>query len=477
MWMAAEGDGCHEGMCGFGNHEAQYYTPKRCEIVDGIMIMSAGLSTKHRMASGALYSSCKLTVQPDYALQTGRIEIRAKVPRAQGAQTSFHLVPVQRSDQDWPNGGYGQGIEIMEVLNAEEPLSSAVYYGTDAGMQPYHRRKAGCRFDNGAALDEEFHIYALEWGPEIISWLFDDQVYCTTEAKDWVAEDAEELPFDMPFQLEMRLTVDSARTKEGGHLTVPSALDPSSMPWRAEIDYVRVFYPEEEPDDDYEPLFPGEPLEDPDPPAEPMAVPYNNDAMGMPAPWLLPCRINAEAFDEGGQGIGFYDTEPGVNAGDSAIRPFSGVDIVSNVYEQDTYEWIVAEGPLVLMSSGEWLQYTVEVAEDTAFQAAVYFSTDEDQDDASVQFRLLADSNDCSATNDKVAMTGGQVLADLYTVPTGGPQIIWHTPPDINASPKLPVLTAGMHTIVFCTQNDINLSHLVFSIPGMVEAEVAAVPP
>ncbi|CAM9418503.1 unnamed protein product [Chrysoparadoxa australica] len=474
IWYQFEGDGCNDQQCGFGNAEAQFYLPEACEVVDGVLTMTASPTTNLALTNGEEYSSCKVITRPDYNIQNGRIEIRAKVPREPGAQTSFHLVPPDPSTQDWPNGGFGQGIEILEVLNVEEPLSGALHYGTELGFEPYYKGQSGCRFDNGAALDDDFHTYALEWGDDVISWLFDDQVYCTSEARDWMIEGVDELPFNMPFQLEMRLTVDSARTK-GLHLNTPSVLDDTTMPWTAEIDYVRVYEHEEEAAE-YEPLFPGEPLIDPDAPARRVAVPYNNDEEGMPAPWQLPCRINAEAFDEGGQGVGFFDFDPQVNSGDSAIRPFTGVDIFSNAYEQDTYEWLNTEGAVVNLKAGEWLQYTVEVGEDELLKVAAYFSTAADNDDEFVEMKVLADSKDCLGSDARVAINGGQVLTKLYSGPTGAPQTFWQAPIDLDAAEPLPALEAGVHTIVFCTKNDINLSHLVFSSGGVMEAEVAAAP-
>ena len=70
-------------------------------------------------------------------------------------------------------------------------------------------------------------------------------------------------------------------------------------------------------------------------------------------PWQVPGVIEAEDFDLGGEGIGYHD-EDSANQG-GQYRPEEGVDISiteDGAGSQYQVDWT---------TSGEWLQYTVEV--------------------------------------------------------------------------------------------------------------------
>jgi hypothetical protein len=73
------------------------------------------------------------------------------------------------------------------------------------------------------------------------------------------------------------------------------------------------------------------------------------------APWSIPGMIEAEDFDSGGEGVGYHDVDIENKGGQ--YRPLEGVDI--GISEDGA-------GSLYMVDwtkSGEWLQYTVEVAQ------------------------------------------------------------------------------------------------------------------
>lgn len=111
--------------------------------------------------------------------------------------------------------------------------------------------------------------------------------------------------------------------------------------------------------------------------------------LGNPA--KVPVRIEAEHYDNGGEGRAYHDTEAN-NIG-LAFRPAEGVDIEpSNDQGFDVY-WIVA---------GEWLEYTFEVVEPGVYTFTPFV--------ASVPgmggFRMLIDNIDVSGFR-RVSGTGG----------------------------------------------------------------------
>ena len=67
-------------------------------------------------------------------------------------------------------------------------------------------------------------------------------------------------------------------------------------------------------------------------------------------PWQLPGTVEAEAFDNGGEGLAYHDTDA-VNSG-GAYRP-GGVDIEASTSGGHNVGWV---------APGEWLAYTVNIA-------------------------------------------------------------------------------------------------------------------
>lgn len=71
-------------------------------------------------------------------------------------------------------------------------------------------------------------------------------------------------------------------------------------------------------------------------------------------PHTIPGRIEAEDYDAGGQGIGYYDTTPGNEQGFSVYRN-DDVDIKTSQEGGYSIGW---------MAAGEWLDYTVNAPSD-----------------------------------------------------------------------------------------------------------------
>ena len=82
------------------------------------------------------------------------------------------------------------------------------------------------------AVDEKFHVYAIEWSPERIDMFVDDSLYFTyvNENKGW-----REWPFDKPFFLIMNIAVGGAWGRAGG------PIDDAIFPQRMLVDYARVY--------------------------------------------------------------------------------------------------------------------------------------------------------------------------------------------------------------------------------------------
>jgi beta-glucanase (GH16 family) len=79
---------------------------------------------------------------------------------------------------------------------------------------------------------EDDHVYAIDWTPEKIDFLFDGKIYFTFDKV--ASADSKKWPFDQPFHLILNLAV-------GGNLGGKMGVDSSAFPALFNIDYVRVY--------------------------------------------------------------------------------------------------------------------------------------------------------------------------------------------------------------------------------------------
>ena len=77
-WNVIEGDGCAEGICGWGNNEAQSYDEAGVSIANGILNLTAYIDGQGEIRSG------KLTTAGKHSFQHGYVEARIRLPQGRG---------------------------------------------------------------------------------------------------------------------------------------------------------------------------------------------------------------------------------------------------------------------------------------------------------------------------------------------------------------------------------------------------------
>jgi beta-glucanase (GH16 family) len=212
----------------WGNQELQYYTPRRENLrqQDGHLVMEAA-KEEFTGSDGVKrhYTSARIMTQGRFSQTYGRFEARIKIPFGQGMWPAFWLLGDDFSKVGWPACGE---IDIMENSGAQRStihssLHGPGYADTEAITSSYTLPKGG--------FSDDFHVFAVEWAPEVIRFYVDDQLYGTRTPADlpkgsrWV--------FDHPFFLVLNLAV-------GGNF--PGRPDSSTVfPQRMLVDYVRVY--------------------------------------------------------------------------------------------------------------------------------------------------------------------------------------------------------------------------------------------
>ena len=164
-------------------------------------------------ARKVIYNSGSVRTHAKKEFLYGRIEMKAKLPKGKGAFPAFWTLGADflldgdiNSEQGygWPSCGE---IDIMEIIGAptaeraaqgeikEGAQSNSKVYATphfywkgatgdpdrDGSYSPF---ELGKNYDIGEDLNNEYHIFGINWTPEKIEWYIDDVIYNTMEFKD-----------------------------------------------------------------------------------------------------------------------------------------------------------------------------------------------------------------------------------------------------------------------------------------------------
>ena len=208
-WTYDLGDG------GWGNGEVQTYTnsAENAKVLDGSLIITAKAD-----GSGG-YTSARLKSQGLRKFTFGRIEVKAKLPAAQGTWPAIWMLGSNFSTVGWPTCGE---IDIMEQTGANKDitLGTVHWYNTATNTNA----SAG---ENTAVANasSEFHLYTVEWSDTSIKMYLDDVPFYE------FANNAT-LPFNADFFMILNIAM-------GG--TLGGDIDSGFTEDTMEIDYVKVF--------------------------------------------------------------------------------------------------------------------------------------------------------------------------------------------------------------------------------------------
>jgi beta-glucanase (GH16 family) len=218
------------GGKGWGNHELESYTnrPGNARIEKGNLVITAQKET-YTAADGITrdYTSARLKTQGLFTQTYGRIEARIKIPEGQGMWPAFWMLGEDIPTVGWPKCGE---IDIMENIGKEPATIHGSLHGPSTTA---HTSDLTSTFTLPASQNfaDDFHIYAVEWSPDIVRFYVDANLYATFRSSDWPA--GGRWIFDHPFFLILNLAV-------GGDW--PGSPDASTkFPQSMFVEYVRVY--------------------------------------------------------------------------------------------------------------------------------------------------------------------------------------------------------------------------------------------
>ena len=226
-WTCDVGDGCPD-LCGWGNSELQYYREENVTVADGMLTITAQVESY----GGRSYTSGKIHTAGKQSFLYGRIEMRAQLPYGDGMWPAFWMMPAESAYGVWAASGE---IDIMESANEMTTVGGTIHFG---GTWPDNTYSSGS-ITSAESYADDFHVYAVEWEPDVIRWYVDDTLFSTkTSAQWWSSGDTgnDRAPFDEAFYIILNCAV-------GGTYTgcTSASCVAADLPQEYRIDYVRVY--------------------------------------------------------------------------------------------------------------------------------------------------------------------------------------------------------------------------------------------
>jgi beta-glucanase (GH16 family) len=207
-----------------GGTELQAYTKNSANVsIDGQGHLAI---TAHREsgAGGADYTSARLSTSGRFAFLHGRAEARVKLPAGQGLWSAFWLVG---DHGPWPDHGE---IDVVEGLNDVDRVHFDTHQPSDsnpAGWQPWLTSPVA----PSGSWSDAFHVYAVDWTDQTITWSIDGRTYATLDRKD--------TPSDGRWVLDRSPQIIVLNLAIGGWPGSPD--DSTTFPATMLVDYVRVW--------------------------------------------------------------------------------------------------------------------------------------------------------------------------------------------------------------------------------------------
>lgn len=230
-WNYQTGDGCAEGICGWGNNELQSYQEANVVVSNGTLQITA----KKERIRGSRYTSGRINSKNKGDFSYGRFEALIKLPAGDGLWPAFWMLSTNEPYGGWPQSGE---IDIMEFTASKpDEIFGTIHYGD---LYPGNQFQGNDFTLSNGTFPEAFHEFAIEWEPGEIRWFMDGILYSTKTISDVS-------PYNWPFDNnDFHFLLNVA---VGGNLGGP--VNDNALPATMEVDYVRVY-------DGFKPYIAGE---------------------------------------------------------------------------------------------------------------------------------------------------------------------------------------------------------------------------
>jgi beta-glucanase (GH16 family) len=212
------------GGHGWGNAQLEHNTDRSENVsLDGAGHLA--ITAREEEYLGNAYTSGRINTRGRFERTRGRFEARIKLPVGQGIWPAFWLLGADIDPVGWPDCGE---IDIMEYRGQLPSIVTGALHGPGYSGG----NSIGGQYTlEGAAFNDDFHVFAVDWDSDSITWSVDGHEYMTIEPSDlpqgtsWV--------FDHDFFIILNVAV-------GGYY-VGSPDETTTFPQTMLVDYVRVY--------------------------------------------------------------------------------------------------------------------------------------------------------------------------------------------------------------------------------------------
>ncbi|RKP27562.1 concanavalin A-like lectin/glucanase domain-containing protein [Syncephalis pseudoplumigaleata] len=216
IWSFDLGDGCDQGLCQWGNGEQQVYTRANVEAnANGNLRIVARYE-------GGKWTSGRISTKGKFTFKYGRVDVRAKLPTADGMFPAIWMMPQHSTYGTWPDSGEIDIAEYQSAWTKDKRVS----------LQSLHFKKqhGGSAMSFNTKCDpSDWHIYTVMWSPDFIKFMRDN-IYIGSYIRP---KDA--TPASWPYNQEFYLILNLAVEPEWGSRARPEG-DVHAM----EVDWIRV---------------------------------------------------------------------------------------------------------------------------------------------------------------------------------------------------------------------------------------------
>jgi beta-glucanase (GH16 family) len=208
----------------------QHYTNREGNsyLKDGLLNLVAKKETFDDQGEIKQYTSARLNSK--FAFTYGRVEIKAKLPEGIGTWPAIWLLSknINEDGAYWYNQGFGTvnwptcgEIDILEHWGKKQNyVSSAVHNGSSYGGSV--KNLGGQNVSNAS---NQFHIYAIEWTKDKITFSIDGIDHYIYEPS---IKDSNTWPYDSDYYLILNIAIEPD-------------IDPDFVESSMKVDYIRIY--------------------------------------------------------------------------------------------------------------------------------------------------------------------------------------------------------------------------------------------
>jgi len=209
----------------WGNAQLEYDTDRTQNVsLDGAGRLA--ITALQESYLGRDFTSGRINTRDLFAQQTGRFEARIQLPVGRGIWPAFWLLGADFASVGWPACGE---IDIMEYRGQEPGRTHGSLHGP--GYSGGSALTSRYDLPGGATFSSGFHVFAVEWSSEQITWFVDDTRFLSIRPVDLPS--GSQWVFRRPFFVILNVAVG------GAFVGPPDAT--TTFPQTMLVDWVRVY--------------------------------------------------------------------------------------------------------------------------------------------------------------------------------------------------------------------------------------------